>query len=86
MSVDTYYANGRVAVLSTKLFGADKFARIAESRDMTEAVKTLAESGFGGGIALENPNDYELLLRNELNQTVELLKELSSDKYVTRYF
>ena len=86
MSVNIYYANGRIAVLSTKLFGAEKFTRIAESETAEEALKVLFESSYGNGMVIDNANDYELLLKAELKNTVDLVKELSTNKYVTRYF
>jgi len=86
MSVNIYYANGRIAVLSTKLFGAEKFTRIAESTTAEEALKVLFESGYGNGTVIDNANDYELLLKAELGSTVDTFKELSTNKHVTRYF
>ena len=86
MSVNIYYANGRIAVLSTKLFGAEKFTRIAESTTVEEALKALFESSYGNGTVIDNANDYEVLLKAELSNTVDLVKELSTNQYVTRYF
>ena len=86
MSVNIYYANGRIAVLSTKLFGAEKFTRIAESTTADEALKVLFESSYGNGMVIDNANDYELLLKAELSNTVDLVKELSTNAHVTRYF
>ena len=86
MSVNIYYANGRIAVLSNKLFGAEKFTRIAESATAEEALKVLFESSYGNGLVIDNANDYELLLKAELSATVDLVKELSTNAHVTRYF
>jgi len=84
MSVDTFYANGRVAVLSTKLLTADKYQRIAEANTVAEAVKVLAESGYGGGST--ESGDYEAMLRAELDSVANLLRELASDDNCARYF
>lgn len=86
MSVDQLYANGRIAVMSTRLLGADKFTRLAESNTLAEAVKLLIESGYGGGAALSNPNDYEQLLIAELDEALKVLKELCGNKHAVKYF
>lgn len=86
MSVDQLYANGRIAVMSTRLMGADKLARLAECNTLAEAVKLLQDSAYGGGAALSTPNDYEQLLVAELDEALRTLKELCSDKYALKYF
>ena len=86
MSVDQLYANGRIAVMSTRLLGADKFTRLAESNTLSEAVKLLSESGYGVGITLTNPNDYEQLLVAELDEALKILKELCANKHAVKYF
>ena len=84
-SSDQLYANGRIAVLSNKLLGADKFARLAESSSLAEAVRVLVESGYGGGVAVAE-NDYEQLLRHELDSAMALIKELCFDTNAAKYF
>lgn len=86
MSVDQLYANGRIAVMSTRLLTADKFARIAESNTLAEAVKVVAESGYGNGVAVSNPNDYEQLLIAELDEALKVLKELCGNRHAVSYF
>lgn len=86
MSVDQWYANGRIAVMSTRLFGADKYTRLAESNTLSEAVRVLAESGYGAGIAVTDPNDYEQMLVAELDGALKTLKELCGNKYALKYF
>ena len=85
MNSDQLYANGRIAVLSTKLLGADKFQRLAESKTLVEALRVLAESGYGSGVILDNPNDYEKLLNNELDNAMSLLRELCYDKNAVKF-
>lgn len=82
MSVDQLYANGRIAVMSTRLLGADKFARLAECNTLAEAVKLLVESGYGGG----DLNDCEQMLVAELDEALKSLKELCVNKYAVKYF
>lgn len=86
MGSDQLYANGRIAVLSTKLLTADKFARLAESSSLIEALRVLNENGYGAGLTVANANDYELVLRAELDSTLALLKELCFDSNAVSYF
>ncbi len=85
MSEIQLYANGRAAVLSTKLFGADKFARLKECNTVAEALKILYESGYGNGASVDSANDYEVILRSELDGALKLFKELCYDKRVESY-
>ncbi len=80
------YANGRIAVLSTKLLGADKFARLSECVTVAEGLKVLGECGYGNGLTVGNPNDYEQILMAELDNAIALLQELCFDKNATEYF
>lgn len=86
MNSDQLYANGRIAVMSTRLLGSDKFTRLAECSTLIEALRVLSENGYGAGVTISNPNDYELVLRAELDATLALLKELCYDKNAAAYF
>ena len=86
MNSDQLYANGRIAVMSSRLLGADKFTRLAECSTLVEAVRVLGENGYGGGISITNANDYELILRAELDAMLALLVELCYDKNAASYF
>lgn len=77
------YANGRVAVMSTKLLGADKFARLAECQNVSQALKVLAECGYGGSSQFA---DYEQILNAEADSAIAVLKELCFDSVVVDYF
>ncbi|MCM1534092.1 MAG: V-type ATPase subunit [Corallococcus sp.] len=83
MSVDQLYANGHISVISTRLLGQDKFARLVECNNVAEAVKVLAESGYAYG---SETSDYETMLRAELDEALSLLKELCSDGNAVKYF
>ena len=85
MNSDQLYANGRIAVMSTRLLGADKFQRLAECKTIVEALRILAENGYGSGITLNNPNDYEQLLKAELDSAMAELKELCYDKNAVKF-
>ena len=86
MTDNQLYANGRIAVMSTRLLGSDKFARLAECSTLIEALRVLSESGYGNGIVLSSPNDYEVILRAELDALLALFKELCYDKNAVGYF
>lgn len=85
MSVNQLYANGRIAVMSTRLLGADKFTRLAESNTLPEAIKILSEIGYGSGASADN-GDYETLLIAELDEALKILKELCSNRHAVNYF
>ncbi len=83
---DQIFANGRIAVMSTKLWGRDKFNRLAESVSVAECVRILTESGVGGGLTIATPNDYELLLKAETDELLKLFAESCYDKQAQKYF
>ena len=85
MNSDQLYANGRLAVMSTRLLGSDKFARLAECKSLVEALRVLTESGYGSGVMPDNPNDYEQILKAELDSAMALLKELCYDKNAAKF-
>ena len=80
------YVNGRIAVMSNRLLTADKFLRLAECNGMPEALKVLAECGYGAGITLNSPNDYEQILIAELDEAMSVFDELCFDKNAKAYF
>ncbi|MCH5153164.1 MAG: V-type ATPase subunit [Clostridiales bacterium] len=85
MNSDQLYANGRIAVMSTRLLGADKFQRLVECKTLIEALRVLQESGYGSGVTLDNPNDYEQLLKTELDSAMASVKELCYDLNAVKF-
>lgn len=84
MSMDNpYFPNGRVAVLSTKLLSKDKFTRLAESGSLSAGVKILYEGGYGGGVVLSSPSEYEKLLERETVDLIAFIKAMTSDELAT---
>lgn len=83
---DQLYANGRIAVMSNKLLSADKFTRLAECSCLAEALKVLSENGYGAGVAVENPNDYDRLISAELENAISIMNELCFDRKAADYF
>lgn len=86
MAVNAYYAGGRVAVLTTKLWTKDRFLRLAESSSLDMAVRSLVESGYGLGKTVDNCNDYEEILQAELASSVAFLNEMSCSPRITDCF
>lgn len=86
MNINQLYANGRVASISSKLFGLDKFNRLAECASIAEALKVLLENGYANGASLSNANDYEEILQVELDGALSLFSELCLDEYAQKYF
>lgn len=86
MKTDNYFANGRVAVLSTRLLTEDKLLRIAECNELSEALKALYETGYADGTTLDNASEYQKLLDIELNKVCGEVRTLSSDQRTTEYF
>lgn len=80
------FANGRVSVLTTRLFTADKFVRLAECNSLAEAVRLLADGGYGGGVVLSNPNDYDNMLRAETERLLAEFKELCVNVAARNFF
>lgn len=78
------YANGRIAVMTAKLLGADKFNRLAECINILEAMKVLSECGYATTNAAGN--DYEHVLNSETDANLALLAELCFDKNALSYF
>ncbi len=85
MNNNNFFANGRVAVLSSKLLSTDKFNKLIECGNLSEATRTMSEFGYGDA-SLETANDYELALHRELAQAVSTFVELSTDEFVTSYY
>ncbi len=80
------FANGRVSVLTTRLFTADKFVRLAECNSLAEAVRLLADGGYGGGVVLANPNDYDNMLCAETERLLAEFKELCVNVAARNFF
>lgn len=58
------YSNARVRVMENTFLNQEKFNRLVYSEDLSEAVKVLAESNYGGGV-LADGGDYEKILKAE---------------------
>lgn len=86
MSVDAYYAAGKVAVLSLKLWNEAAFLRLAECDNIPSAMRTLAENGYGGGESKKDDTDFEAVLKEALAQDVAFLNDMSPNRKATDCF
>ena len=78
------FAVGRIKVLETRLLDSGKWARLREA-NREDAVRLLAESGYGGG----KPGvktDADALIRTETEETRRVIAELSPEPAWTDLF
>lgn len=74
------YAVGRIRVLEGRLLDRDRLRRLLDG-SVAEAVKLLAEAGYGGG-----EGDYETMLARELDEACALVRSISPEPRVTDAF
>lgn len=86
MASGKIYANVTAETLSQKLIGGDKLTRLAECKNGETAVKILGEYGFGDGMIISSPAEYETLCKAEEAATYRLCEELCPDEKLTRAF
>lgn len=70
----------RLRVLETRLLDRIKLDRMIDSATADQAIKVLVDSNYGGQANLQRPEDYELLLKEELNKLYNLMYEISPEK------
>lgn len=76
-------AVARLRVLEKRLLNELKFERMMDSSSAMEAIKVLQEteySAFMGNV--KKPEDYDLLLKEELKRVYDLMYEVSPDKSI----
>jgi V/A-type H+-transporting ATPase subunit C len=81
-SHDVRYAfgSGRIRALEMKLLGRQRLDRMAEARDLDEAMRLLADTAYGAGGEEIEEAGYEAVLRNEEGRVLDLVDSLSLDK------
>lgn len=55
------------------LLGKNDLIRVVEARQFSQAMAVLGEFGYGDGSALENPRDFEKVLREEQKRVSQLV-------------
>jgi V/A-type H+-transporting ATPase subunit C len=73
------FASGRVRALETKLVGRQRMERLAEARDVPEALRLLSDTVYGEHLDAIEEIGYEAFLRNEEGRVLELVDSLSLD-------
>lgn len=76
------YANGRIAVKSQQLIGRGQWQRLIEAGE-SQALKYLEESAYGGHIENIQNATLEDLIKGELDELYNLLREISPDAELT---
>lgn len=80
INVDLEFANARIKSLEKNLLTSDKIVRLVDSHDVGDALKILAECGYGDGL-LGVETDADELLANEENKAIQIFAELMPDGY-----
>ncbi len=74
------FASGRVRALETKLIGRQRMERLAEARDLAEALRLLADTVYGEHLDDIEEAGYETFLRREEARILDLVDSLSLDE------
>lgn len=71
----------RLRVLETRLLDRIKLERIIDSPNAESALKILFDNNYGGQVSgVQKPEDYELLLGEELKALYQLMYEITPEK------
>lgn len=74
------YSNARVKSLEKEILNNEKLTRMCYSGSLRDAVKILLENGYGDGMIIDNPYEYEKLLKAEDERVNEFMREVMPDK------
>jgi len=85
-NAENLYAFGRVRVLETALMTADKRNSLLDAADAEAMLTSLLDMGYGAGLRVEHPHEYEFLINNDLKVAYKLVKELFSDQLISDLF
>lgn len=86
MSKDVNFINGIVKSREGALITPDKTSRLIECESVDEAIAILREYGFGKGVEIERPTDYDRMLKAESDALAEFLREYSPSEKLKRCF
>lgn len=73
------FASGRVRALETKFVGKQRMERLAEAKDVDEALRLLSDTVYGENLDQIEESGYETFLRREEARVLELVDSLSLD-------
>ena len=74
------YSNARVKAMENSLLTSEKITRMAYSDSLSDAVKILYESNYGGGFTIDNPYSYGEILKSEESRVADFVREAMPDK------
>ncbi len=77
------YASGRIRALEMRLLGRQRLERIAEARDLGEALRLLSDTDYAVHFDEIEDIGYLGCLDNELRRVLDLIDDLSLDPDVT---
>ncbi len=75
------YVNARIKALENSLLSQMQLTRLMDAETLEDAFKVLVESGYGQGAGVDNPYEYEKLLKYEEKNALDFLKENAVPKY-----
>lgn len=81
------YAVARIRALENSLVGVEKAERMVESVSVQDALKVLADTGFGVAISSnETSSGYEAFLKASVKSTAAFIKDISPAPELTNLF
>ncbi len=80
-----HYSVARIKVLEKKILNADKIDRMLSAADASRAFKVLIDSEYGG-IPVDNPRDFEQMIKYELRSSYELINRITPDEELSDIF
>ena len=69
------FSNSRVKALENTLLTEDKITRMAFSDTLEDGVRILYESGYAGGMTIDNVNNFEQLIEREKEIVTSFFRE-----------
>ncbi|MDD4316649.1 MAG: V-type ATPase subunit [Clostridia bacterium] len=69
------FANTRAKAKELNLFSEERLLRMMECAALVDAVRILFEANYGGGLIVDNENDFEKVLLEEQRLATEFAKE-----------
>jgi vacuolar-type H+-ATPase subunit C/Vma6 len=79
----TLFSNGRIMHLSSKLLTNEKINQILDAEGLRGAFIVLSSFGYGEGLNIKDPNQFETVLEHELKNANKLFNEVCSSVYVS---
>ena len=75
------YVNARIKVLENSLLNSMQLTRLMDAESLEDAFKVLTECGYGAGVVVDSPYEYEKLLISEEKASIEFFRENAVPKY-----